>query len=102
MSVEFQKSLLTFTILSNNQLLLLSPGHSSSLLCGKTNTTELGSNAGAGAALALTLVQSAGAGRACHLRVNAPEAAALAVRLIDVKVCGKLFYILDAKKKSLT
>ncbi|CAH0699311.1 unnamed protein product [Spodoptera exigua] len=58
----------------------------SSLLCGRTEKLELGSNSGAGAALALALVRPPSAPRTpCQLSLTAPEAAAFAVRLIDVK-----------------
>lgn len=61
-------------------------GSTSSLLCGQTKEVELGSNTGAGAALALALVRPPTAPKTpCQLRLSAPEAAAFAVRLIDVK-----------------
>uniref|UniRef100_A0A2A4JM90 Secreted protein n=1 Tax=Heliothis virescens TaxID=7102 RepID=A0A2A4JM90_HELVI len=66
-------------------------GFCSSLLCGRTEKLELGSNSGAGAALALALVRPPSAPRApCQLSLTAPEAAAFAVRLIDVKEKGTL------------
>lgn len=68
--------------------LLLSAGYASSLLCGRTKEVEVGSNVGAGAALALTLLrpQAATTSGPCQLKLNAPDAAAFTVRLIDVKV----------------
>ncbi|XP_014359230.2 uncharacterized protein LOC106711433 isoform X1 [Papilio machaon] len=61
-------------------------GDCSSLLCGRTKEVEVGGNAGAGAALALSLSRPPSAGNTtCQLRLTAPEAAAFTVRLIDVK-----------------
>ncbi|OWR50964.1 uncharacterized protein LOC116779250 [Danaus plexippus] len=62
-------------------------GYASSLLCGRTKEVEVGSNVGAGAALALTLLrpQAATTSGPCQLKLNAPDAAAFTVRLIDVK-----------------
>ncbi|XP_068628847.1 uncharacterized protein [Battus philenor] len=63
-------------------------GECSSLLCGRTKEVEVGEKAGAGAALALSLVRPPGAPHdtaPCQLRLTAPEAAAFTVRLIDVK-----------------
>ncbi|XP_045760793.1 uncharacterized protein LOC123864422 [Maniola jurtina] len=61
--------------------------YSSSLLCGRTKEVEVGNNIGAGAALALTLLRppSSNSTSPCQLRLNAPDAAAFTVRLIDVK-----------------
>ncbi|XP_049885858.1 uncharacterized protein LOC126380461 isoform X2 [Pectinophora gossypiella] len=61
-------------------------GSCSSLLCGRTKEVEVGSAAGASAALALALVRPPAAPQSpCQLRLAAPEAAAFTVRLIDVK-----------------
>ncbi|XP_026323604.1 uncharacterized protein LOC113232918 [Hyposmocoma kahamanoa] len=63
-------------------------GLCSSLLCGRTKEVEVGEGVGAGAALALALVRSSPAMPTegpCQLRLNAPDAAAFTVRLIDVK-----------------
>ncbi|XP_063830658.1 uncharacterized protein LOC135079940 isoform X1 [Ostrinia nubilalis] len=62
-------------------------GLCSSLLCGRTKEVEVGSGVGAGAALALALVRppSAAGNTPCQLKLTAPDAAAFAVRLIDVK-----------------
>ncbi|CAH0722221.1 unnamed protein product, partial [Brenthis ino] len=61
--------------------------HSSSLLCGSKKEVEVGSNLGAGAALALTLLRppSSTSSSPCQLRLSAPDATAFTLRLIDVK-----------------
>lgn len=66
---------------------LIPSGLCSSLLCGRTEKIELGNNSGAGSALALALVRpsSATSDKPCSLSLTAPEAAAFAIRLIDVK-----------------
>ncbi|XP_021195065.2 uncharacterized protein LOC110379640 isoform X1 [Helicoverpa armigera] len=75
-----------FLVLCVLVLNIFPSGLCSSLLCGRTEKLELGSNSGAGAALALALVRSPSAPHApCQLSLTAPEAAAFAVRLIDVK-----------------
>ncbi|KPJ14555.1 hypothetical protein RR48_13626 [Papilio machaon] len=67
-------------------------GDCSSLLCGRTKEVEVGGNAGAGAALALSLSRPPSAGNTtCQLRLTAPEAAAFTVRLIDVKTTCVMF-----------
>lgn len=66
---------------------IIPSGVCSSLLCGRVEKLELGSNSGAGAALALALVRPASeeSRSPCTLSLSSPDAAAFAVRLIDVK-----------------
>ncbi|XP_059060351.1 uncharacterized protein LOC131853473 [Achroia grisella] len=79
--------LLGFVVFSLLVFNTIQTGLSSSLLCGRTKEVEVGSNVGAGAALALALVrpQSSASHSPCQLKLNAPDAAAFTVRLIDVK-----------------
>ncbi|GBP65367.1 hypothetical protein EVAR_53399_1 [Eumeta japonica] len=56
----------------------------SSLLCGRTAEVELGGRSSS--ALALALLRPEGQSAPCTLRLNAPDASAFTLRLIDVKV----------------